>query len=99
MNTLAAASPRAFVVWWHDLDRWVVPSAALLSRRLPAGWVLSRVGDCVKQVSDVVKVDATATYRMAGVKWYGEGVFHRETVNGDSISARYLSRLIPGALI
>ena len=36
---------------------------------------------------------------MAGVKWYGEGVFHRETVRGDAMSASYVTPLIPGALI
>jgi len=44
-------------------------------------------------------VKPNSEYKMAGVKWYGEGVFHRETVRGDAISARYLSPLVPGALI
>jgi type I restriction enzyme S subunit len=99
MSSIAAESPRAFVIWWHEMDRWVVPSTALLSRRLPAGWARVRIGDAVKQVSNAVKVKLDAEYKMAGVKWYGEGVFHRETVRGDGISARYLSPLVPGALI
>jgi len=33
------------------------------------------------------------------VKWYGEGMFHRETVRGDAISARWISPLVPGTLI
>ena len=96
---MSAPLGRAIVVWWHDMDRWVVPSNALLSRRLPAGWVRARIGDAVKVVSNVVRVEPGAEYKMAGVKWYGEGVFHREIVLGDSISARYLSPLVPGALI
>lgn len=36
---------------------------------------------------------------MVGVKWYGEGTFERETVNGQEISAKYLSPVVPGALI
>ena len=36
---------------------------------------------------------------MAGVKWYGEGVFHRETVRGDGQSARWIWPLVPGVLI
>ncbi len=90
---------RAIIVWWHDMDRWVVPSAAILSRGVPTGWVRTRVGDVVKLVSNVVKVEPTAEYKMAGVKWYGEGVFHRETVQGDALSARWISPLVPGALI
>jgi len=36
---------------------------------------------------------------MAGVKWYAEGVFHRETVLGKEMSAKYVTPLVPGALI
>lgn len=90
---------RAVIVWWHDLDRWVVPSAAILSRNLPAGWRRVRVGDVVTLASNGVKVESTREYRMAGVKWYGEGVFYRETVRGDGISAKWLSPVIPGALM
>ncbi len=36
---------------------------------------------------------------MVGVKWYGEGTFHRETVRGDSLSATYVTPVIPNALI
>lgn len=36
---------------------------------------------------------------MTGVKWYGEGVFHRETVRGDGMSAAYVTPLVNGALI
>lgn len=96
---MTAALGKAIVVWWHSMDRWVVPSAAILSRRLPAGWHLCRVGDVVSQVSNTVRVEPTTEYKMAGVKWYGEGVFHRETVRGDGISARWISPLVPGALI
>ena len=47
---------RAIVVWWRDMDRWVVPSGAILSRRLPAGWKLTRIRDAVKLISNPVKV-------------------------------------------
>jgi type I restriction enzyme, S subunit len=90
---------RATVVLWHELDRWIVPSARLLSSQLPTDWKRIRIGDVVQLVSNVVKVEAMNEYKMAGVKWYGEGVFYRETVRGDQISARYLSPLVPGALI
>jgi type I restriction enzyme S subunit len=36
---------------------------------------------------------------MAGVRWYGEGLFQRETVRGSEQSARWLMPLMPGALI
>jgi type I restriction enzyme S subunit len=90
---------RALVVWWHDMDRWVVPSGAILSRRLPAGWKRTRIRDVVRLLSNSVKVQPGTEYKMAGVKWYGEGVFHRETVRGDGQSARWVWPLVPGALI
>ncbi|MFI5926379.1 restriction endonuclease subunit S [Micromonospora sp. NPDC051543] len=33
------------------------------------------------------------------MRWYGEGVFHRETVNGNELSAAYVSPLVPAAFI
>lgn len=99
MSAAVAASPHAFVVRWRDFDRWVVPGAAFLSRSLPAGWRRFRVGDVVTPVSNAVTVESDAEYKLAGVKWYGEGVFHRETVLGSNSSAHSLSPLVPGALI
>jgi type I restriction enzyme S subunit len=96
---MTALGTRAFVIRWKDLQRWVVPSAAILSRTLPAGWRRVRVGEVVTLASNAVKVEPAQEYKMAGVKWYGEGVFHRETVRGDETSAKWLSPLIPGALI
>lgn len=95
----AVESPRAFAVKWHELDRWVVPRAALLSRALPSGWRRHRVGDVVKLISNPIRVEPYTEYKLAGVKWYGEGVFHRETVLGSVSSAHFLSPLVPGALI
>ena len=34
-----------------------------------------------------------------GVKWYGNGVFHRETVEGASLSSTYLTPAVPRAFI
>jgi type I restriction enzyme S subunit len=53
----------------------------------------------VKQVTEKVVAEADTEYRMAGVRWYAGGVFHRETVRGDGMSARYVTPLKPGALI
>jgi type I restriction enzyme, S subunit len=99
MTAASAAPPRAYVVWWKDLERWVIPSNRLLRRPLPTGWVRVRVGDLVTQVSRRVRAEAEAEYKMAGVKWYGEGVFHRETVRGKEMSASQVTPLVPGALI
>lgn len=97
MTTLTTS--RAFAVWWKDLERWVIPSSILLGKLIPKGWEGVRVGTLVRQVTSRIKVDPNNEYKMAGVKWYGEGVFHRETVRGDTMSSTYVTPLVAGALI
>jgi restriction endonuclease S subunit len=58
-----------------------------------------RISTLVRQVNERVKVEPEKEYKMAGVKWYGEGVFHRETVRGDAMSANQVTQLVAGALI
>lgn len=95
-NTIAS---RAFAVWWKDLDRWVIPINILLGQSLPPGWMRARIGTLVRQVNERIKAEPDKEYKMAGVKWYGEGVFHRETVRGDAMSASQVTPLVAGALI
>jgi type I restriction enzyme, S subunit len=97
LATITATS--TYVVLWKDLERWAIPSSRLLRRFLPAEWTRVRIGDLVKQVTERVKVAPDSEYRMAGVKWYGEGIFHRETVRGGEMSASQVTPLVPGALI
>jgi len=99
MTAASTTAPRAFAVWWKDLERWVIPSSLLFHRTLPAGWTRVRVGTLVRQITNRVKAKAESEYKMAGVKWYGEGIFHRETVRGDGMSASQITPLVPGALI
>ncbi|MCX5823172.1 MAG: restriction endonuclease subunit S [Deltaproteobacteria bacterium] len=99
MTAMNSIAPRAFAVWWKDLERWVIPTSILLRQSLPKGWERVRVGTLVRQVTTRVKVDPDKEYKMAGVRWYGEGVFHRETVNGDAMSASQVTPLVAGALI
>ena len=99
MSLATITAPSTYVVLWKDLERWAIPSSRLLRRSLPAEWTRIRIGDLVKQVTERVKVAPDSEYRMAGVKWYGEGVFHRETVRGGEMSASQVTPLVPGALI
>lgn len=93
------AASRAFAVLWKELDRWVIPSNILSGQSLPKEWERVWVGTLVRQVTTRVKVDPDNEYKMAGVRWYGEGVFHRETVRGDAMSASQVTPLAAGALI
>jgi len=60
---------------------------------------VAKVGDVAKQIATTCEVKPDQKYRMVGVKWYGEGTFERETVDGEEISAKYLSPVVPGAFI
>lgn len=96
---MSLLTQRAFVVRFKDLDKWQVPRAGLIPATLPKGWRVARVGDFAQQVTDRVRVEPDKQYKMLGVKWYGEGVFLRETVKGDSMSATWVTPTKPGAFI
>lgn len=57
------------------------------------------VGDLLCEVSRPRSVDGQALYRMAGVRWYGEGVFLRETKRGRELAANTVYELEPGDLV
>jgi hypothetical protein len=84
---------------WSEITKWTYTSALLKFGDLPDGWSIYRVGDIVEQIDTKHRVIGTSDYEMAGVKWYGEGVFHRETVQGLEQSATYLQPLRPRCLI
>lgn len=64
-----------------------------------ASWEVVHIGDVVTQVTEKNIAEPETEYRMAGVKWYAGGVFHRESVLGKDMSARYVTPLNPGALV
>ncbi len=92
-------SQRSVVVWWKDLERWIAPRRLLLGQELPEGWWVVRLGELVRTVRQPARVEPAKEYKMLGVKWYGEGTFHRETVMGESLSATHVNPVIPNALI
>ncbi|MEW6440018.1 MAG: restriction endonuclease subunit S [bacterium] len=96
---MSAEVERVFAVWFDNLDRWVVRSSIIDAKALPTGWRIVRVGNLVRRFSDRIRVEPGARYKMLGVKWYGDGTFHRETVPGASLSAAYVTPVLPGAFI
>lgn len=88
-----------FIPKFGDLKKWTVPVNLLLNYKIPSGWSLLPMSDFAKLVEEKVKVEPNIKYKMAGVKWYGEGIFYRETVTGKEISAKYLTPVKPNALI
>jgi len=89
----------ATVIWFRDLDKWSSPKKLRLTSSLPDGWTFASIDNVAKQISERVKVEKDGEYKLIGVRWYGEGTFHRETVKGSEISASYLTPVIPSAFI
>lgn len=93
------ASKRPSFLWWSQIEKWTSTSDLLRFGRLPEGWRLVLVSDFATLIDNKEKVEPEKKYQMAGVKWYGEGVFRRETVKGNEQSANYLYPLRPKAII
>lgn len=99
MEAVAPISKRPSCILWSEIEKWTPESVLLRFSKLPEGWRLLPVGAFAAQLDNKEKVKPESEYRMAGVRWYGEGVFHRETVVGKEQSANYLYPLKPGAII
>lgn len=99
MTATTTNTSRVFAVWWKDLERWVIPTNLILRQLLPKGWERVRIAKLVRQVNERVKAEPENEYKMAGVRLYGKGVFHRETVRGDAMSANQVTPLIVGAIV
>jgi type I restriction enzyme S subunit len=100
MTVLAALAPRrAVVLEWKDLNPWVPPPGFGLASLAAPGRQKVTIASLTEATGEREVVRPDRDYKMAGVRWYGEGVFHRETARGDQLSAKFLTRLVPGALI
>lgn len=58
-----------------------------------------RLGDAFEEVSAPEKVKADETYRLLGVRWWGEGAFIREEKRGRDVKAKTLYRVSTGWII
>lgn len=99
MEVATVAARRPLCLFWSEVEKWTPTSSHLRFGKLPEGWQLLPVSSFATQIENKEKVEPEGEYRMAGVKWYGEGVFHRETVLGKEQSANYLYPLKPGCII
>lgn len=66
---------------------------------IPADWEAQRLRALLEQRRITVPVVPGRDYRLLGVRWYGEGVFDRETVSSESSEASVLQPVTPGDLI
>jgi type I restriction enzyme, S subunit len=63
------------------------------------GWRSVRLGAVTEQVRRECPVEADQTYDLLGVRWYGQGVFLRETLKGQDIKATRLYQVKAGDFI
>lgn len=99
MEMAVSISRRPSCIFWSEIEKWTPESIHLRFGKLPDGWQLLPVSKFAAQLENKERVDPEGEYKMAGVRWYGEGVFHRETVLGKEQSANYLYPLKPGSII
>ncbi|WP_052334455.1 restriction endonuclease subunit S [Streptomyces microflavus] len=57
------------------------------------------LAEVVTQRRDAVKVSDGQEYRLLGVRWWGEGAFHRETVTRETSKATTFYKVEPGQFI
>jgi type I restriction enzyme S subunit len=84
---------------WSEIQKWTSTASLLRFKNIPEGWHLIKVSDFTTLIDNKERIEPDKEYQMAGVRWYGEGVFHRETVLGKEQSANYLSPLKQKAII
>ncbi|MCA1697235.1 MAG: restriction endonuclease subunit S, partial [Actinobacteria bacterium] len=63
------------------------------------GWKKFLVGEVVQQVRRRTQISADKQYPLLGVRWYGAGPFHRETVTDKTSKATQLFRVHEGDFI
>jgi type I restriction enzyme, S subunit len=63
---------------------------------LPKGWTSARFRDAMRLEERREAIDPYRTYKLLGVRWYGNGAFLREERLGDSLSAQHIYRVKPG---
>src|SRR4030095_4289340 len=64
-----------------------------------AGVEMTPLDEVLKPVSREVRVEAGGEYRLLGVRWYGEGLFLKETKSGQLIKADRLYRVRQGDFV
>ena len=66
---------------------------------LPKGWVSARFRDAMRLEERRELIDPAQTYKLLGVRWYGNGAFLREERLGEGLSAQHIYRVKPGDVI
>lgn len=70
-----------------------------MSVEVPKGWTAARFGDAMRLEERREPIDPSRSYKLLGVRWYGNGAFLREERIGQGLSAQHIYRVQPGDVI
>jgi len=70
-----------------------------MSVKVPKGWTAVRFGDAMRLERRREPIDPSRSYKLLGVRWYGNGAFLREERIGQGLSAHHIYRVQPGDVI
>lgn len=70
-----------------------------MSVEAPKGWTAARFRDAMRLEQRREPIDPTRSYKLLGVRWYGNGAFLREERIGEGLSAQHIYRVQPGDVI
>ena len=62
-------------------------------------WQMVPLSQVAKPIARAIQVEAGKDYRTIGVKWWGEGAYERQTIDGSGTAAQTLSLVYEGDLI
>lgn len=57
---------------------------------MKANWNLVKLSEIARPIQRPITVEAGNSYRTIGVKWWGEGAYERETIDGSQTAAKTL---------
>lgn len=63
------------------------------------GWAVKSLGELTEQVKVEVPLEPDTAYRQLGVRWWGEGVYDRETQSGKQIKSTKLYKVSAGWIV
>jgi hypothetical protein len=75
------------------------PSWTVVAMKEIKSWSEVPLGEIARPIAREVEVIPGRSYRTIGVKWWGEGAYERETIDGSQTATRTLSTVHDGDLI
>ena len=65
----------------------------------PRDWTLRKIRQLIQRVRRPITVEADKEYREIGIRSWGKGIFHKETVQGAMLGEKNVFRIEPGDFV